>query len=54
MAVAANSDMLNTTCHHGTPIGNRTIIDTGEENGMNELTTARVLSGASMLMEAKM
>ena len=51
-AVAANNTMLNTTCHQGTPMGRRTIMDTGDENGTNELTMATVLSGASMLMEA--
>jgi hypothetical protein len=46
--------MLNATCHHGTPMGSRTIMEMGEENGTKELTTAKVLSGASMLIEAKM
>ena len=34
-------------------MGSRTIMDTGDENGTNELTMASVLSGASMVMEAK-
>ena len=33
-------------------MGSRTIIDTGDENGTNELTMAKVLSGASMLIDA--
>ena len=51
-AVPASRAMLMATCHHGTPMGSRTIMDTGDENGTNELTMASVLSGASMVMEA--
>jgi hypothetical protein len=46
--------MLKATCHQGTPMGKRTIMEMGAENGTKELTTASVLSGESKLMDANM